>query len=194
MNAYRFAVRSYAVNDACILHSDIAVRWPPGDLEPILLRHEMRSVAGRIAAVGMFDTEQETRQAHQDLVTILHVVDTIGLRIADDHGQAYRDRRIGALFSQPLVLEDDEKNIFILVIRPLTKEYNSSRPPSWQATDPLKKAGLNVAYLGSLSHGSHIRLSSTTSDVMPYFDRVEEWLDWSPSPAEIGAYPREGDR
>lgn len=192
MNAYRFAVRSYAVDDVCYLHTDIAVSVPPGELESVLLRHRLQPVAGHIAAVGIFKTEKETRQAHEDLVTILHVVDTIGLRIAEDQGRGYCDRRIGALFSQPLVLEDDEDNIFILDIRPLTDEYRPSRPLSWQASDPLKKAGLDVAYLGRLSDGSHLRLSSATGATAPYFDQIEEWLNWSPSPAEIRAFTNEG--
>lgn len=185
MNAYRFAVRSYAVHDVCYLHTDVAVSVPPGELEAVLLSHRLQPVAGRIAAVGIFETEKETREAHEDLVKTLHIIDVTGLRISQDQSQAYRDRRTGALFTRPLVLEDDKENVFILDSRQRTKDFDELRPVSWLGSDPLKKAGHNVTYLGELFDGSDIRLSSMTADVVPYADQADDWLCWRPSAAEL---------
>lgn len=175
MNAYRFAVRSSTLCGLS-LHTDVAVSQPPGDLEPVLLRHELQPLAGRIAAVGKFESDDETRQAHDDLVTLLHIVDALGLRIPEDQGLAYRNRRLGVLLNQPLVLADDEGNDFILDIRPLGESFHESRPITWQQSDPLLTIGRQIAYVGELTDGSIVRLSSTTGDVLACADRVNEWL------------------
>lgn len=176
MNAYRLPVRTY-VPHGIHLYSDLAINRPPGDLEPLFLKHSLVPYCESIAAIGRFNTDKEAEAAHSDVLLLIHVVDRLGLKISEDQSTIYRDRKTAALFNQPLLLEDDEENMVVLDHRPRDANYSDDRFATWFMSDPVKLHGWETAYIAGYSDGSQLRISSPTLDIVPLFDRVELWLD-----------------
>lgn len=175
MNAYRFAIRSRGGCYDDQYFTDLAISVPPLELEPLLLQHRLVPIGDRIAAVGRFNTDKEAKAAHDDLVLMVQLIDVFGLRIAADQSVIFRDRRLGQLFNAPLVLEDNNGTTFVLDKRPNDSHYNPQYPLAWRESDPVGRADWSICYVGRLSDGSHIRLSTRTGDLGPLINNSDTW-------------------